>query len=78
MPVENGCHENGQMSSHLFFLQLQLYYIAEMSESADVAIITVHCILVIANIVGNTLVCVIIMKNREMRYVKIETQNYEP
>ena len=49
-----------------------------MSESADDAVTTVHCILVIANIVGNTLVCVIIMKNREMRYVKIETQNYVP
>lgn len=39
----------------------------KMSESADDAITTVHCILVIANIVGNTLVCVIILKNREMR-----------
>lgn len=38
-----------------------------MSESTDDAVTTVHCILVIANIVGNTLVCVIIMKNREMR-----------
>lgn len=38
-----------------------------MSESTDNAVTTVHCILVIANIVGNTLVCVIIMKNKEMR-----------
>lgn len=38
-----------------------------MSESTDDTVTTVHCILVIANIVGNTLVCVIIMKNKEMR-----------
>ena len=50
-----------------------------MSESADDAVTTVHCILAIANIAGNALVCVIIMRNREMRYVEIiETQNYAP
>lgn len=38
-----------------------------MSESADDAVTAVHCILVIVNIVGNTPVCVIILKNREMR-----------
>ena len=46
-----------------------------MSESADDAVTMVHCILAIANIAGNALVCVIIMRNREMRYVEIiETQ----
>jgi len=49
-----------------------------MPESANDAVTTVLCILVIANIVGNSLVCVIILKNREMRYAKMETQNYSP
>ena len=39
-----------------------------MSESAGVATKTFLSILVIANVVGNTLVCVIIMRNRDMRY----------
>lgn len=43
-----------------------------MSESAEAAVTAVHCILVITNIAGNSLVCVIIIKNREMRYVEIQ------
>lgn len=37
------------------------------SDSAKIAIITVHSLLTIVNIVGNSLVCVIIMKNTLMR-----------
>ena len=48
------------------------------AESVEAAVTTAHCILVTANIVGNTLVCVIILKNREMRYAEIEIQNYAP
>ena len=40
-----------------------------MSESAHIATITVQSLLVILNIAGNSLVCIIIMKNQEMRYV---------
>ena len=43
-----------------------------MSESAEAAVTAVHCILVITNIAGNILVCAIIIKNREMRYVEIQ------
>ena len=39
------------------------------SDSAKIAIITVHSLLTIVNIVGNSLVCVVIMKNTLMRYV---------
>lgn len=49
-----------------------------MPESANDAVTTVHCILAIANIVGNTLVCVIILKNRELRYAEIEINDYAP
>lgn len=38
------------------------------SESAQIAITTVHSILVISNIAGNSLVCVVILKNQDMRY----------
>ncbi|XP_078349133.1 QRFP-like peptide receptor [Oculina patagonica] len=38
-----------------------------MSQSPDVAVATVLSILVIANIIGNSAVCLIIMKNRDMR-----------
>ncbi|XP_074607082.1 QRFP-like peptide receptor [Acropora palmata] len=37
------------------------------SDSAKIAIITVHSVLTIVNIVGNSLVCVVIMKNTLMR-----------
>ena len=39
------------------------------SESAQVAIVTVFSILVIMDIVGNFLVCIIIASNQDMRYV---------
>ena len=41
-----------------------------MLQSSGIAIATVHSILVIANIVGNCLVCAIIKKHRDMRYVE--------
>lgn len=41
-----------------------------MSEIASVAIITVLSVLVIVDIVGNSLVCAIIKRNRDMRYVE--------
>lgn len=44
------------------------------SQSADVAITTVLSFLVFANIVGNSIVCLIIMKNRDMRYVDVKMQ----
>ena len=40
-----------------------------MLQSSGIAIATVHCILFIAGIVGNCLVCGIIKKHRDMRYV---------
>ena len=40
-----------------------------MAESAQIARTTVQLLLVILNIAGNSLVCVIIVKNQEMRYV---------
>ena len=39
------------------------------SDSAEVVLMVAHSVLVIVNIAGNVLVCVIIVKNREMRYV---------
>lgn len=45
-----------------------------MAGSDDIAIATVHCIVFIVNIVGNSLVCAIIKRNKDMRYVNI---NYE-
>ena len=40
-----------------------------MFDSSGIAIATVHSILVVADIVGNCLVCAIIKKYRDMRYV---------
>ena len=40
-----------------------------MAESADVAITTVSFMLVIVSIVGNSLVCAVIKRDRDMRYV---------
>lgn len=54
----------------LYFRTRKLSEITAMSESAGVATKTFLSILVIANVVGNTLVCVIIMRNRDMRYLK--------
>ena len=41
-----------------------------MAESADVAITTVSFLLVIVSIVGNSLVCAVIKRNRNMRYIR--------
>ena len=38
------------------------------SDSAEVVLIVAHSVLVIVNIAGNSLVCVIILRNRDMRY----------
>lgn len=43
-----------------------------MAGAADITVTTVLAILVIANIFGNSLVCVIFMKNNELRYVNTE------
>ena len=43
-----------------------------MLQSADVAITTVLTLLVVVDIVGNSLVCAIIKRNRVMRYVESE------
>ena len=42
----------------------------------DIAIATVHCIVFIVNIVGNSLVCAIIKRNKDMRYVNINYEYY--
>jgi len=42
-----------------------------MAGANDIAIITVHGIAFIVNIVGNFLVCLIIKRNRDMRYAEI-------
>ena len=41
-----------------------------MSEPDKVAIATVLSTLIVVDIVGNSLVCVIIKKNRDLRYVR--------
>lgn len=41
-----------------------------MSEPDEVAIATVLSTLIIVDVVGNCLVCVIIKKNRDLRYVR--------
>ena len=41
-----------------------------MLESSGIAIATIHSILLVVNIGGNCLVCAIIKKNRDMRYVE--------
>ena len=46
-----------------------------MSESASVAITTVLSILVIVDIVGNFLVCLIMKRSRDMRYAKKEIKD---
>ena len=40
-----------------------------MSDSTQIAVTTVQSLIVVLNIAGNSLVCVIIAKNQEMRYV---------
>ncbi len=41
-----------------------------MLESAGIAIATVHSILIVIDIVGHSLVCAIVKKNRDMRYAQ--------
>ena len=38
-----------------------------MLESADVALTTVTSILIMTSIVGNSLVCAVVLRNRDMR-----------
>lgn len=59
---------------HSVLLQLGLVIMTLFanSESAQVAIVTVFSILVIIDIVGNSLVCFIIARNQDMRYVKVK------
>ena len=42
-----------------------------MAGSDDIAIATIHCIVFVVNILGNSLVCAIIKRNKDMRYTKI-------
>ena len=42
-----------------------------MSEAANVGITTVACIFVVVNVVGNSFVCLVIRRNRDMRYVEL-------
>lgn len=48
------------------------WYSSIMLQSADVAITTVLTLLAIVDILGNSLVCAIIKRNRVMRYVEYE------
>ena len=41
-----------------------------MSMPADIAITTVNFILIITCIVGNCFVCAVVIRNRDMRYIK--------
>ena len=50
-----------------------------MIQSSGIAIATVHTILVVIDIVGNCLVCAIIKKHRDMRYVETKiTKKSQP
>ena len=60
----------------LFFSRYGLSAIASHDykhsfRTAGVAITTILSILVIVNIIGNSLVCAAIIKNRDMRYVNM-------
>ena len=48
-----------------------------MAGSDDIAIATIHCIVFIVNIVGNSLVCAIIKRNIDMRYAKINRVKFQ-
>lgn len=43
-----------------------------MLQASGIAIATVHSVLVVIDIVGNCLVCAIIKRNQDMRYVEIK------
>ena len=51
-------------------------YVYTISESPKIAITTVQSVLVILNIVGNSLVCVAILKNKDMRYALFDYSIY--
>ena len=40
------------------------------SESAQIAVTTVHSFLALLDIAGNSLVCVVILRNQDMRYAR--------
>ena len=48
------------------------------SESVQVVIVTVLSLLVIVDIIGNTLVCVVITRNQDMRYVETKMSTPTP
>ena len=48
-------------------------YVFTGSKASQIAITTLQCFLVILNIGGNSLVCAVIIKNQDMRYVCLET-----
>ena len=48
------------------------------SESVQVVIVTVLSVLVIVDIIGNALVCMVITRNQDMRYVKTKTSRPTP
>ena len=48
------------------------------SESVQVVIVTVLSVLVIVDIIGNALVCMVITKNQDMRYVETKTSRLTP
>ena len=48
-------------------------YVFTGSKASQIAITTMQCFLVILNIGGNSLVCAVIIKNQDMRYVFLET-----
>lgn len=50
-------------------------YTVMISESGQAAIIAILSILAIIDIIGNSLVCVVITRNPDMRYVDIEMSN---
>ena len=58
---------SGQGTTSRYFTQRHPFI---MFEIASVAITTVLSVLVLVDIVGNSLVCAIIKRNREMRYVE--------
>ena len=53
-----------------FRLLINLGSVLMDSESIQVVIVTVLSVLVIVDIIGNSLVCVVITRNQDMRYVK--------
>lgn len=53
-----------------FRLLINLGSVLMDPESIQVVIVTVLSVLVIVDIIGNSLVCVVITRNQDMRYVK--------